>query len=462
MNPSDPSKSKKEDPEIPPYEDATHDAVFGEITEEGPNYRNVGFLGTIVLMMKTQIGLGVLSIPTAFNVLGMVPGVICLIAVSCITTWSDYVIGTFKVNHREVYSIDDAGGLIFGPVGRGFLGVVFTLFWIFIDGSGILGISISLNAISTHGACTAIFVAVSAILGFALGSIRTLGRITWLAWVGLPSILTAILIVTIAVGVQDRPAAAPQTDGPWVSDFKVVGNPTFTEAISAVSSLLFAFSGTPGFFSIASEMRNPRQYTTALLICQAGVTTVYIVIGVVLYYYCGSYVSSPALGSAGGLVKQICYGIALPGLIVTTTIVTHIPAKYVFLTLLRGSRHLTSNTWVHWSTWFGCTLSVTVIAYIIASAIPVFDSLVSLIGALLGTLMCFQPMGCMWLYDNWHRKSEGSKRWVLMVGWSVFVIVLGTFLMVAGTYGSVVAIMQSYKASGGSAAFSCADNSNSV
>lgn len=102
------------------------------------------------------------------------------------------------------------------------------------------------------------------------------------------------------------------------------------------------------------------------------------------------------------------------------------------------------------------------IAYIIASAIPVFDSLVSLIGALLGTLMCFQPMGCMWLFDNWHRKSEGSKRWMLMVCWSVFVIVLGTFLMVAGTYGSVVAIMDSYNASGGSAAFSCADNSNSV
>lgn len=41
MNASDPSKSKKEDCEVPEYEDATHDAVFGEITEEGPNYRNV-------------------------------------------------------------------------------------------------------------------------------------------------------------------------------------------------------------------------------------------------------------------------------------------------------------------------------------------------------------------------------------------------------------------------------------
>ncbi|GMG07211.1 unnamed protein product [Aspergillus oryzae] len=313
-------------------DDVTYDAVFGEITDEGPNYRN--------------IGLGVLSIPTAFDTLGMVPGVIVLIAISCITTWSDYMVGSFKLRHREVYGIDDAGALMFGLTDM-------ALDWIFVAGSGILGISIGLNAVSTHGACTAIFVAVAAILGFACSSIRTLGKITWLAWIGLPCILIAskfpytcvspvdryyrpevliqavshlslVLIVTIAVGVQDRPPTAPQTDGPWVADFKIIGNPTFAQAITAVSSLVFAFSGTPGFFSIVSEMRDPRKFTPALLICQAVVTAVYITIGCVVYYYCGSYVASPALGSAGGLIKKIAYGLSLPGLIVTTTIVTHV------------------------------------------------------------------------------------------------------------------------------------------
>lgn len=71
-------------------------------------------------------------------------------------------------------------------------------------------------------------------------------------------------------------------------------------------------------------MRNPRQYPRSLLIAQGVVVAVYIVIGVVLYYYCGSYVASPALGSAGGTVKKISYGIALPGLIVTATIVAHV------------------------------------------------------------------------------------------------------------------------------------------
>lgn len=54
-----------------------------------------------------------------------------------------------------------------------------------------LGISIGLNAVSTHGACTAVFVAVAAIIVIMLASIRTLSRISLLAWVGLVAILTA-------------------------------------------------------------------------------------------------------------------------------------------------------------------------------------------------------------------------------------------------------------------------------
>jgi hypothetical protein len=124
---------------------------------------------------------------------------------------------------------------------------------------------------------------------------------------------------------------------------------------------------------------------------------------------------------------------------------------------------LSDNSVTHWVTWFGSIGGVTITSYVVASAIPVFGQLVSLIGALLGTIMSFQPMGCMWLYDNWCRKdAERKLRWYLMVCFSVFVIVSGTFLTVAGTYGSIVAISDSYNQSGGSKAWSCADNSNSV
>lgn len=161
-------------------------------------------------MMKTQIGLGVLSIPATFDALGLIPGVLCLIAIGLITTWSDCVIGVFKLRHRHVYAIDDAGAMMFGRAGGEFFGFIMWLSkylfsltmslqvklltvpdWVFVSGAGMLSLSIALNAVSSHGACTAIFIGIAAILGFGLSSIRTLGKMSWLAWVGVVSIVIA-------------------------------------------------------------------------------------------------------------------------------------------------------------------------------------------------------------------------------------------------------------------------------
>ncbi|PIG82840.1 amino acid transporter [Aspergillus arachidicola] len=437
----------------------TQDAVFGEITEEGPNYQNGGRLGTMALIMKTQFGLGVLAILWILNTLGLVPGVVCLCAIASVSTWANYVIGTFKVRHPEVYGINDAASLMFGRIGRELFGA--GVYWIFATGSGLLSTSIGLDAISSHGTCTAVFVAVAAIVSFALASIRTLGKIKWTAWVGLGCILVAVFMVTIAVGVQNRPPTAPN-DSIWVSDYKLFSIPSFSEAIPAISSIVYAYAGTPGFFPIASEMRDPSLYTRPLLISHGAVTANYITVGVVIYYYCGSYVASPALGSAGTLIKKIPYGISFPGLVVSTIITLHFASKYIFLRLLGGSEHVTANSFKHWATWLGCTFVITASSYLIASGIPIFSNLISLIGALLGTALSFQPMGCMWLYDNWKSGRERpTVRWTLRTSWSIVVILSGCFLMVAGTYGSIVNIIASSKTPSNASAWSCVDNSNS-
>lgn len=96
-------------------------------TKNHSDTNQVGWLGTVALMMKTQIGLGVLSIPAVFDTLGLIPGIICLIIIAIITTWSDYIVGIFKINHEEVYNIDDVGQLIFGRAGREILGAAFVL-----------------------------------------------------------------------------------------------------------------------------------------------------------------------------------------------------------------------------------------------------------------------------------------------------------------------------------------------
>lgn len=112
-----------------------------------------------------------------------------------------------------------------------------------ISGSAFLGLSVALNAISMHGTCTAVFVAVAAVATLPLASLRRLERIKWIGWIGLVSMLVSILLVTIAVGAGGRPSLAPQ-EGPYDLNIVIWGKPNFADAMNAVANILLAYAGT--------------------------------------------------------------------------------------------------------------------------------------------------------------------------------------------------------------------------
>jgi hypothetical protein len=99
----------------------------------------------------------------------------------------------------------------------------------------------------------------------------------------------------------------------------------------------------------------------------------------------------------------------------------------------------------------------SLLAYIIASAIPNLSGLVSLVGAIGGTLLALQPMGFMWFYMYWGEKR--TAKWTLLAGWAAFIIIGGSFLTIAGTYGAISGVISQYQNSNGSAVWTCADNS---
>ncbi|ORX33435.1 transmembrane amino acid transporter protein-domain-containing protein [Kockovaella imperatae] len=434
------------------------DAVWGDVGEGGPNYRSLGWIRAAVLETKTQIGLGVLGLPAVLDTLGFVPGMIVIIAMAVIITWTDYVIGTFKLNHPHVYSLGDVGEIFFGRVGREIWGFSYWLMLTAIAASGFLSFSIALNAVSSHGTCTVVFVAVAAIVVFLVASIQTLSKISWLGWVGLVSILSAVITLAISVGVQDRPSAAPQ-NGPFFKDVQTVGHPTFIDFMNAVNTVLFAYAGTPNFMPIVSEMKltKPTDYSKSVILCQTFVTVVYCVIGGVTYHYTGKYIASPALGSAGPLLKKVCYGIAIPGLLVGSLLNSHLGSKFLFVRALGGTRHLSSNTKTHNIVWYGTVAANCVIAFVIAEAIPVFSDLLSIIGAILGTFLCIQTETFMWIYDN--VRNQRTRNWYLLMAMNIIFNLIGWFIMGAGTYAAVMQIKADVGAGNKTSPFSCANNS---
>jgi hypothetical protein len=56
----------------------------------------------------------------------------------------------------------------------------------------------------------------------------------------------------------------------------------------------------------------------------------------VMYIWCGQWVASPSLGSAGQTVKMVAYGIGMVGLIANAVIYLHVAAKYLFVRILRN------------------------------------------------------------------------------------------------------------------------------
>lgn len=74
-----------------------------------------------------------------------------------------------------------------------------------------LGLSIGFNAVSDHATCTAVFVAVAAAIGMSLGSLRTMSRISWLAWIGIVCILIASMFPLPSGAIPPLPYWGPPT-----------------------------------------------------------------------------------------------------------------------------------------------------------------------------------------------------------------------------------------------------------
>jgi len=129
-----------------------------------------------------------------------------------------------------------------------------------------------------------------------------------------------------------------------------------------------------------------QDFPKALYFLQISDTTLYLIVGVVVYAYTGENAVSPALGNTGVTLQKIAYGIALPTIMIAGAINGHVCAKLVFVRIFRrngvASKHMTSNSFTGWATWIGICVAIWAAAFLIAEVIPFFNDLLGVISAL--------------------------------------------------------------------------------
>ncbi|KAL9578579.1 MAG: hypothetical protein Q9212_005630 [Teloschistes hypoglaucus] len=378
--------------------------------------------------------------------LTMTSGIILILGLGALATYTGYVIGQFKLAYPRVHNMADAGEILLGPIGRELFGIAQMLFIVFVMGSHILTFTIMMNTITGHATCSIVFGIVGLIISLICTLPRTLHNVSYMAIVSFISIVAAVLITMTGVGVNSPAHNVVQTSV----------HTAFPKAFLATTNIVFAYAGHVTFFSFISEMKHPKTYMKALFLLQGADVSMYLIVAVVTYRYAGPGLSSPALGSTSGILPKLAYGIAIPTIVIAGVINGHVAAKYCYVRLFRGTNKMSQRTWGSQARWGIIVLLLWTAAWIIAEAIPVFNNLLGLVSALFASWFTYGLSGVFWLFLNYGKYRESRKQMAL-TALNVFIFFVGLIICVLGLYASGVSIAADAKSSSGS--FSCADNS---
>ncbi|KAH7883776.1 transmembrane amino acid transporter protein-domain-containing protein [Phlebopus sp. FC_14] len=400
------------------------------------HYKTLSWQFVSLLMIAEIVSNGMLSLPSALAVVGIVPALILIVFLGIFGLYTAKLLIDFKLNHPDVHSMGDAGYIMFGPVGRELLGLGTVIFAIFGAGSELLSGQQALSSLSDNGMCSMYFVLICGAVTFLISLPRTLDRLTWLGLLSTAVITISGIVAMAGAGADPLPDRV----------LSVALSTNFYDAFLAITNPVFAYAGHFMFFILISEMRRPEDAMKAAWCLQGFSTTFYAVFSIVTYVYIGNTALSPIFLSLPPKWAKASFGIALANFLFAGGIYTHTAAKLVFVRLFRHTDHVHSHTFIGWSIWaFLCFLGV-VIGILLAIAVPIFSYLIGIAAALFAAWYTYGLAGFFWLFDTYHLKGgmNGIRHRPVGTILAVLTILAGAFICVAGTYVFIKLIAQSY------------------
>lgn len=518
VTPSDKPSSKpvsKDRPTLPFAADATHDpedplrnqgyasdekfdsssdsdAQLGDVADvqnarpDETSSRKLTTTQAVIIFVTNEVGIGMLSLPSALNVLGFFPGILCIIVLGALSLYTAYNLIQYWRKYPYMLNIVDYGRVLGGPWVEVIFAVGFLINMALISASALVTLTIGLNTVSEHATCTVAFTVVSAVAMWALCVPRSMRFVSWASWPCTASIVITVLLVMITLGVQGpRDVNAPL-------NLKAIGNPNFVQATSAFLNIAFAFSGNQAFPTVLAEMENPsRDFPRAVTIEKCITTSIYVIVAATVYALSGEQVASPAIGSLQPLMSKVAYAVSFIGLLGTGLIFGMTSARYLHVVFLRhidtllhrkpdptkrrgsvasdpsrGRRSSmtvpTVSKGLDWGIWIFSVSLFWIVVWILANAIPVFNSLLNISSSLLLSWFTWGVTVLFWFHLNWNGKWRSSGKKIAVAVLNIFIMVLVWFLVVPGMYASIVTLLNIFADPNETVngPFTCADNSS--
>ena len=448
----------------PPTSDETKKEQGYELEPESTinvgeaKYHKLGWKRLTICLIVEAIALGSLSIPSAFATLGMVAGVLLCVGIGFLAIYTSYVVGQVKLRHPEVNHYADGVRLIWGRFGYELASAMFVLLLVLLVGSHTLTGTIAwINIVGNPSTCALVWGVISAILLFLLAIPPTFAEFAILGYIDFVSIIAAIIITIVATGVEasNAPGGLSAVNwSAWPPD-----DVSFASAFLAVTNIVFAYSFSVCQFSFMTELHTPTDYVKSIWSLGLIEIFIYTVTGGLIYAFVGTNVNSPALLSAGSVVSRVAFGVALPVIFISGSINSTVSARFILDRAFPNSPIRYVHSKAGWGVWIALLILQTVIAFIIAEAIPFFSDLLGIISALFISGFSFYFPALFWFLlikkGKWY---EGRKNIMLSI-LNGFCFIIGVTVLVCGTYASVKDILDQYSSGSVRSPFSCDSSS---
>ncbi|KAF7339694.1 Amino acid transporter [Mycena sanguinolenta] len=369
--------------------------VFEEQPDHDFHYKTLSWQFVSLLMIAEIVSNGMLSLPSALAVVGIVPAVILIIFFGLFALYTAKLLIDFKLNHPSVHNMGDAGYVLGGAIPREILSAGTIIFAIFGTGSELLSGQQALSTLSNHGLCTIYLLLIFSVATLLVALPRTLDRVGWLGLFSVALITISGVVAMIGAGINPVPGRV----------LSATISTSFFEAFLAITNPVFAYAGHFMFFILISEMKEPTDAMKAAWCLQGFSTLFYTVFAVVL---------------AGGLYS-------------------HTAAKIIFVRYFRHTKHMYTHTVLGWVVWIALCVAAVAVAFILAIAVPIFSYLIGIAASLFASWFTYGVAGFFWVHDAYHLDGGWAniRRKPGQGALAIFTILLGAFICVAGTYVSI-------------------------
>ncbi|KAL9607813.1 MAG: hypothetical protein Q9167_007307 [Letrouitia subvulpina] len=323
---------------------------------------------------------------------------------------------------------------------------------------------------NNSGVCTVGYSAITAVISFICSLPRTFDTLSKIATLSAFFTFVSVLLAAIFAGIEDHPNGYDTPGGgktglltgePIVLAVPAKGT-TFVAGMNAFLNISYTFIGQITLPSFIAEMKNPADFPKALWAVTICEIIVFSLVGSVVYAYTGTqYNVAPAFGSLGNtLYKKVSFSFMIPTLIFLGVLYASVSARFIFFRIFEGTRHKGNHTVIGWSAWAGILAITWILAFIVAEVIPFFSDLLSLMSSLFDSFFGFIFWGTAYFRM---RRADYGPGWVSRRGIrgltgfvsNVIVILIGCYMLTAGTYATVQSIIDHYNAGTVKGVFAC-------